>query len=233
MFRLTEIDVPKELEDWLLLLADARANRSLVSVIESYAEWLRETPEIDLHSTGEFLFAASLHLASMSGIEVLDGEEAAILDGEGEWPRQRLRDSDPFVLVAQRLNERKDLESWPSAARIDTFAHRVLPRSPGVFAKVWLDMLERSGPALQRVAAPAFVRVEVTISQLVRALRAGTRLNLRHVLRHASRGEAVIHFLAVLELVRQKLVKVEQLVLFDDIVMMGLERDRETASRAG
>jgi chromatin segregation and condensation protein Rec8/ScpA/Scc1 (kleisin family) len=95
-------------------------------------------------------------------------------------------------------------------------------------------MQKRSGKAVRRVAAPAFVRLEVAVSTIIRHLRSGRPVRLGRLLRGATRQDAVMHFLAVLELVRRRQATAEQPDLFADIMIeRSQQAGEDVASRAG
>lgn len=107
------------------------------------------------------------------------------------------------------------------------------PRPAALLRRALEDMRDREGRTGARAVVPAFVRLETVVGRLVGRLKRGTRVSLGHVLRGARRRDAVMHFLAALELVRQEHAVAIQETLFGDITLQRAEDASGRARRAG
>jgi chromatin segregation and condensation protein Rec8/ScpA/Scc1 (kleisin family) len=85
----------------------------------------------------------------------------------------------------------------------------------------------------KRVAVHSFVRLEATVSALIRRLHSGAKISLHLLLHGATKEDAVVHFVAVLELVRRRQAEATQTDLFGDITVEFRERAKAASARAG
>jgi chromatin segregation and condensation protein Rec8/ScpA/Scc1 (kleisin family) len=192
------------------------------------------TRSIDLEEVGEFLQLTS-KLILLKSEHLLPHETAEVQDEEiAERVRPALMDRADIAVGASYLAERHGQESFAPLPHPYTVERPVEPRPASLLSRTWEQMQKRSGDAVLRVAAPAFLRLEVAVSTIIRNLRSGRSVRLGLLLRHASRQDAVMHFLAVLELVRRRQATAEQQGLFEDIVIERAEPvEDDLASRAG
>jgi chromatin segregation and condensation protein Rec8/ScpA/Scc1 (kleisin family) len=78
-----------------------------------------------------------------------------------------------------------------------------------------------------------FVRLEQAVTSVMRRVAAGSTVSLRSMVHGGNRTDAVMHFLAVLELVRRRRIEVTQVSIEDDILVRQVHDAAEADSRAG
>lgn len=218
-----------------LLLSELERGRrpveevSVSAISAQFRDWLRQSEEVDLLAAGELL-AAGARLASLKSAVLL----AAPVENEPEEVQPELAEADPFPAQAgARLNDLQGSESFPVVVSPRLIERRVEPRSPRLLAAALLDVRRRQAEGRTRLSLPAFVRLEVAVSSLIRRLKAGGRVSLKRLLRGSTRQDAVVHFLAVLDLVRRRHAVAAQPTLFDDISLEWVEPAANADSRVG
>lgn len=205
---------------------------SLTPVARQYADYLEHAGAVDLEAAGHFLRASSWLLLQKSQLLFPRPEEEAEpeahpLSVSALIGRQALSAAS---LGLRRLEGR---ESFSSPPRSDIVERRSGPRSSRPLLQAWSDLQRRQNDVQVSVAAPAFARLETALSGLLRRIRAGRSLSLHKLLRRTNRHDAVVHFLAVLELLRRRQASAYQGGLFADIVIERVDDGVEGASRAG
>lgn len=203
---------------------------SLAEVTAQFLHFLEQDADLDLQVTGDFVASSARLMALKSAFLVVEPEEeeearpvAAV-----DYPLQRsLRSSAAWLLDAASD------ESFAKRDRTNPIGRPVIGRSPAALPRVWRDMLSRTGERARVVALPGFVRLEVALSRLMRSLRSGACLPFSAVVQGTRREDLVVHFLAMLELVRRSQVTAQQRGLFDEIHLKRLHDSAERASRAG
>lgn len=207
---------------------------ALSRMTATYLDSLGCRDAINLDEVGEFLqLAAGLMLLKSEGLLPHDPGNTCH-EETGDRPRPILLDRVDIVAGASYLGKRFGQESFAPFPHAYTVERPVEPRPSSLLSRTWEQMQKRSGEVILRVAAPAFVRLEVAVSTIIRNLRSGRSVRLNRLLRGASRQDAVMHFLAVLELIRRRQATADQPGLFADIVIERAQRAGEdVASRAG
>ncbi|HZU12037.1 MAG TPA: segregation/condensation protein A [Chloroflexota bacterium] len=170
---------------------------------------------LDLEQTGEVLVTAARLLLLKSGLLL------AVPDDAPEESAPAVERADPVELraTARRLAERQGQESLPAPGRLDLVNPRVEPRSAGLLTRAWDALVAREVGKVVHASVPGFVRLEAAISRLLGGLRVGRRLVLREAMQGATRREAVMLFLAALELNRRGQAEIQQDRLFGDVVL--------------
>lgn len=203
----------------------------LADMTRQFLAHMTEAEHLNLLLAGE-LMAASARLMVMKSSHLLvqpdDEDEDATTDSEFD-PRARRQ----FADAIDSLSSREGRESFLPFAPPVEMERRPEPRSPHLLARAWSEMSGRATAPERRVAVPSFVRLETAVSRLIRALRSRRRLVFGHVIRASNRNDTVVHFMAMLELVRQRRVEVEQDDLFADITMHWIADHAESSSRLG
>jgi segregation and condensation protein A len=195
--------------DLLLALIEKRKllinDISLANVADDFIHYVEQHPEFPLSQTANFVLVGStlLLIKSKSLLPVLtltEEEQDSIEDLE-----HRLKQLEVYKRIAAELNTAMD---------------RVLRGLPSEKVPVPEAIVER------------VMSLEEMIDQLAERVNSSIRTSFREF--SQSRGEAKVHvvvsFLAMLELVKQGLVRVEQESQFGDIVM---ENDQVGVPRYG
>ena len=203
------------------------ADLALAEITAQYAAHIARAEPVDLERAGDFLCAAA-HLMLVKSKLLLPDVAAVPERAEhpaatgSPWQRAALQQA------AQALVAQNSGESLPSPGRVPSL-QRAEARPVGPLKRAW-GAMQRRGEL--HLAPPAFIRLEAALSSLIRYLRTGVRLSLEHLLRSASRPEAAMHFLAVLELVRRGEAVAEQCELFGDITLVQVRSDGAIRTRA-
>lgn len=202
---------------------------SVAAISAQFRDWLAERDDVDLLAAGELLQAGarlaalkSTHLLVSPVLEAAEDDEPAALAAIDPLPAH----------VAVWLSQRQG-GTFAPAGPADCIPRRVAPRSPLLLLSVLKDIEQRQTRLTSRISVPAFLRLEVAVSSLIRRLKAGATVSLHRLLRDGSRQDAVVHFLAVLDLVRRRQAAVSQSAMFEDITVEWMEAAVGAESRAG
>jgi segregation and condensation protein A len=195
-------------------------------ITEQYLEYLRLMKVLNLDIAGEYLLMAStlLHIKSKMLLPTASEEE----EEEGEDPRTELIRK---LLEYQRYkNAAGELESRPMLER-DVFIRLALTDNGEVREEERIDvslfqLLDAFRQLLERAKPEAFhevvlerISVEEKVQEILSLLQREKRSIAFHLLfpEQASRGLIVVTLLAILELVKMKLVRIFQPAPFETI----------------
>lgn len=195
----------------------------MVEITEQYLAVIEQMKQLDLDIAGEFLLMAATLIHIKSKLLLPVSEE--ILEEEEEDPRAELVRR---LLEYQRYKEAAEsLERLPQLGR-DQFVGHFLP--PELLADEAEDEFAVGIYQLARVfhqlltAAPAEVFHEVVreplsvadhIQLVLERLRGGARLGFHELFTaRPQRAEVVVTFLATLELVKMRMIRIEQAAEF-------------------
>jgi segregation and condensation protein A len=197
---------------------------SLSAVTEQYMRYL-EAHEVPAHELADFLLIASrlLYLKSRELLPKQGGEE----DGAGEPLAAQVRLYKLFMEKAMQLEALfapvPKMAERPKAQLPDP-AHHVLP--PGltkvVLSEAFARLLRVLEPffSMRRTALERVASVSERIQELRQALTARARMAFADLASSArSRVDVVVSFLALLELMKQRIVKTRQSGTFRDIMI--------------
>jgi segregation and condensation protein A len=222
-------------EDFLALVVQHKLAADEVPVADVTRQFLvhmNESEYLDLDRAGD-LMAVSARLMLMKSSQLLtqpdfdEGGDERVDSVFDPSPRQR------FQVAIDSLSGREGGESFtPFTAQIE-IERRFEPRSPNLLVRAWNEMIPRAGTPDRRVTVPGFVRLEVAVSGLIRAFRSTRTLVFRQLIQGCNRNDTVVHFMAMLELVRQRRLRAEQGELFSEITMHWIEDHAESSSRLG
>jgi segregation and condensation protein A len=190
-------------------------------VTEQYLEYLDLMQELNLDVASEFLVMAAtlIHIKSRM---LLPRPEASLLEDEGDDPRdvlvQRLLEHEKFKAAAELLHER---ETWRSAqwtrpdSRIEALVGEEYEPELEVdlfgLLSAFRLVLERARERPPVPLPPEQVSIETRIEQLLERLSETEACGFEDLfVDTASRGDLIVTFLALLEMIRLKLVRVFQ-----------------------
>ncbi len=206
---------------------------ALADITEQYSAYLKTVDEVDLGSAGDFLAAAARLMLLKSEVLLPRSTQQDEADDEAPALEQALADREGLRAAGRFLTERQGTESFPSTGQPELLERPVEPRPVSSLRRAWEEMGKRKVAEVIRVATPSFVRLEVALSRLIRDLKSGTRLSLHRLLRGSNRNDVVIHFIAVLELIRRRQAAAAQPELFGEITLERVESDLGARFRAG
>lgn len=204
----------------------------VADVTKQFLAHMTETEHVNLQLAGE-LMAASARLMVMKSAHLLsrpdDQEDEDTIDHRPFDPAQRQR----YGEALGSLSLLEGRESFLPFAPPIEIERKSAPRSSDLLVRAWKELHTRTTTPERRLTVPGFVRLEAAVSGLIRALRNGSRVAFRQLVRGGSRNDTVMHFLAVLELVRQQRLHTEQDDLFADITLQWVSDSAESSSRLG
>lgn len=212
----------------LLDLIEARkmpvSEVSLIQVTDAYLSYIEQLPELPLGETAQFILVAStlLVIKSRSLLPTLDLTEEE--KESVEELERRLKRLKMFRDAARLLRS-----VWGTSPLL--LAHRA-PEKPPVFSPAETS-IPKLHAALQRVIATIpkperraetsvapVLALEDVIVRLRTRLTSTFRTRFSDVVKNASdKGEVIVYFLAMLELVRNGSASVTQNKLFEDITI--------------
>jgi segregation and condensation protein A len=213
---------------------------SLLAVFDQFMEFTRDLGASSLETSAEFaVIAGRLSLLKSRALlprptKPFDDEDA------GDLVRQ-LEEYQVFKQAAAALAgslqrdevsfERGNSAPWPSAHRL-----QLLPQPPLVLARAVDRWFTRKSPASVPVPAPRTISLRDMIARFVSILDRTPRLSFARLCATCShRQEVVVAFLAVLTLLRRRMVEADQRDLFGPISVTRATviASRMDASRAG
>jgi segregation and condensation protein A len=195
----------------------------LASLTDGYLHALAQEPTPDPVEMSEFLWMLS-RLLLLKSIRLLPGEEPdpeeVELLGWEEDVRQRLQEYRQYKEVARELMERAAGEptAFPSPARLVEVEGQEAPLEVGILVNAFKDLLGRVPPRPVTVTGRAWTtgqKIELLTGRLLR----GPLELVELILECEDRLEAVVTFVALLELLRQGRVAVRQREAFGQIVV--------------
>ncbi len=192
----------------------------IVVITEQYLEYLNLMEELDLDIAGDFLVMAAtlIHIKSRMLVPRLETEDEA----EEEDPRdglvRRLLEHQKFKAAAELLHERETVRSaqWTRPdGRVEEIAWEPFERELEVdlfsLLRAFESVLARTR-ARQSFAVPGpRVSVETRIKQLLDRLSETNACGFEDLFaEHDTRSDLITTFLALLEMIRLKLIRVFQ-----------------------
>ncbi len=187
---------------------------SLAGLTEAYLAEIAGLEELDPVEMAEFLWLAA-RLLLLKSIRLLPGEEPedeeADLLGWEEDVRGRLLEYRAYKEMAERLMERvaADEPSYPAPARPVEAGGQEEPLQVAALLRAFQSVLARVPPRPLVYAGTAWT-VEDKLEFLERRVHHGPFDLVEVILACADRVEAVVTFVALLELLRRSLVRVRQ-----------------------
>lgn len=235
LFRVEKFEGPLDL---LLQLVEQEkldiSEISLAAVAEQYVERLQANKgQIPPEELADFLVIAA-KLVYLKSRLLMPSLEDAELD-EGPDLATQLRQYQQFMEAAKWVNDR-----W-NEARISYQRDRSKPMrslepqfSPpkdvtvDLMKQLMERVIQRLTPVvkLPQAAVRRIIRIQDKIADFARRLRSEAKLTFSDFVQKKDRQERLVSFLALLELVKQRVVNVEQEGTFEDIEIAANDLDR-------
>lgn len=230
------------LETLLDLIESRKLAVSLVSlseVCDAYLAYVEKLPELPISETSQFVLVASTLLLiksrSLLPVDLSDEEELSIEELE-----RRLKHLARVREVAKLVKKQWGKEALSLERRVPemeslTGSHKLFaPREASVqtilaAVQKLIRTLPKPEAMIEATVAP-ILKLEDVIVSLKNRLTGAVRTRWSEVTKGASRHDMIVHFLAILELVRGGSVSVSQEKLFSDIL---LETDDVGAPKYG
>jgi segregation and condensation protein A len=218
--------------DLLLQLIEGReldiTKVSLAAVTDQYLEYIGTLEELEAEKLADFLVIAAKLILIKSRMLLPQPPEVPHEDEEedvGDELVRRLIEYRRFRIAAQGLKAREE-QGLRAYARLLPLPE--LERSfrlEGVTLDALLEavqqaMLAQPAPSADEVVTPLHISLPEKIAQLEGLAAEQRRFSLNRLLRQAtSRMEIVVIFLALLQLIKRRIVLVEQQELFGEIMV--------------
>ena len=187
---------------------------SLARVTDAYLVEIAQRDVPDPHEMAEFLWIAA-RLLLLKSIRLLPGEapadEEADLLGWEEDVRQRLEEYRAYKAMAHDLMERAEQETFafPAPARPTEAAGQEEPLEVDILVAAFNSVLARIPPRPVVVTGRTWT-LEEKLELITRRILHGPIELLELILESEDRLEAVVTFVAVLELLRRSAITVRQ-----------------------
>jgi segregation and condensation protein A len=200
----------------------------LATLTDAYLAAIAALHSPDPVEMAEFLWTLS-RLLLLKSFRLLPGEEPGEeeveLLGWEEDVRRRLEEYRQYKLVAQELMERAASESYafPSPARAVDVEGQEAPLEVELLVNAFKDLLSRVPPRPVTVTGRSWTTEQKVEALTGRLLRDAVNL-VDLILECEDRLEAVVTFVALLELLRQGRVTVRQKEAFGDIMVAWIQR---------
>lgn len=197
---------------------------SLAAVAEQFVQYVNEAAQIPLEEMADFLVVAAklMYLKSKFLLPTLQDAELE----EGPDLETQLRRYRAFVEAAQRIGvlwnagQRSYARERPTVQRRDVQFLPPVDVTPDVLSQALHRVIHRLEPlrSLPQAAVGRVVTIQEKIRGLLERIRSAARTTFHEFVGgRQDRSEMVVSFLALLELVKQRFVRVAQTDLFHDI----------------
>ena len=212
---------------------------SLARITQQYLDYMAALEKLRPDDIAEFLVMAArlLYIKSVALLPrpELDDEEEE--EDPGEALARQLREYKRFKEKAAFLQdlEARGLRTYVRLAPPPTLEKRLDASGLNVDALLdaLYDVLEEMNPPEPPVhtMAPLEISIDDKLEELGKRVKAGKTFRFKQILRQAhSRTEIIVTFLAVLELIKQRQVRVTQTSPFDDILVEPIPHHTQEAS---
>ncbi len=214
------------LEALLNLIEDRKLSISQVSlanVTDAYVAYVEQLPEMPLGETSQFILVASTLLLIKSRtllptLSLTEDERESVEELERRLARYAL-----IRKAAKSLRREWGTrplllpERAPSTPRIFVPGEASVANISGAIRRL-LSFLPQPEKIIEASIAPV-VALEDVIKNLKTRLNTAFRATFRELTRSGTRHDVIVHFLAVLELVRAGSASATQEALFEDILI--------------
>ncbi len=235
VFRVDQFEGPLDL---LLQLVEKEeldiTEISLAKVAEQYVEHLNANKgKIPAEELADFLVIAAKLVFMKSRLLIPSLEEEGIEEGPDLATQLRLYQQ--FVDAARKIEKQWNLGlvSYARERRAIRSLVKTFAPPPGVTLDVLREAMDRVIARLAPIvrlpeaAVRRIVTIQEKIADLANRLRTKTKMTFSHFLSAAKdRQERVVSFLALLELVKQRVIKADQKDLFEEIEIAAHDLDR-------
>ena len=189
-----------------------------------YLEYINMMKLLDLNVIGEFLVMAST-LMKIKSCMLLPQEETGIGE-EIEDPRselvEQLLEYEMYKEKAKRLAEKEEVQS-----KFFTRPATEIPHSQPTFEASLFDLLtafhnvlKEKAPEIVREIEPFKFTLEEKVEEILKRLEKEDKISFSLLFKEClSKGELIVIFLALLELIKQKRVRIRQPKLFAEIAI--------------
>lgn len=195
----------------------------IAQIAGEYLEYINMMKLLDLDVIGEFLVMAAT-LMKIKSRMLLPQEEA--IEEEIEDPRSELVEQLlEYEMYKERAKTFKELEETQS--KLFTRPPAGIPASEPTFEASLFDLLtafrnvmKEKAPEIVREIVPFKITLEEKVDQILERLKKKDRISFSLLFKEClSKGELIVTFLALLELIKQRRVRIHQPKLFGEIAV--------------
>lgn len=202
---------------------------SLAEVTDAYLAYVEQLPELPLAETSQFILVASTLLliksrALLPTVDLTQGETQSIEELERRLARYALIRKSAKLLraqwaVAPLIFARRQPKPEYTGGRIASFnpGEATIPTIQTAIARL-VALLPKAAKLAEASVAPVLALEEVMHNLKERLMRS-MRTSWKDITKSASKHDLIVHFLAVLELVRHGSLSATQDKLFSDILL--------------
>ncbi|HKG23307.1 MAG TPA: segregation/condensation protein A [Blastocatellia bacterium] len=210
----------------------------IARVTQQYLDYLRAMQELDIGVAGEFLLMAATLIQIKS--QMLLPRDPAIPEDQAEDPRaelvNQLLEHQKFKAAANALHQRATIES-ATFTRGEIETDKDNPEVASTIFRlfeVFQEVLSRKRAITEIEIAREELTMAEKITEIKRLVSGGAAVSAREIFERArSRRELVLIFLAVLELVKELAIRLEQADTFGEITITRREEGPDAGGGAG
>lgn len=220
------------LETLLDLIESRKLAVSLVSlseVCDAYLAYVEKLPELPLSETSQFVLVASTLLLiksrSLLPVDLSDDEEESIEELERRLKKlAKIREASKILkrvwgkAPLQFARRAPDIAKITGMERIKFAPAEATMQAILAAARKLVNTLPKPEHIVEATVAP-ILRLEDVIAGLKERLTRAAKARWSDITKGATRHDTIVHFLAILELVRHGSVSVTQDKLFSDILI--------------
>lgn len=189
-----------------------------------YLEYINMMKLLDLNVIGEFLVMASTLMKIKSGM-LLPQEETGIGE-EIEDPRselvEQLLEYEMYKEKAKTLAEKEEAQSKLFTRPLSEISSSQATFEASLFdlLTAFHNVLKEKAPEIVREIEPFKFTLEEKVEEILKRLEKEDKISFSLLFKEClSKGELIVTFLALLELIKQKRVRIRQPKLFAEIAI--------------
>ncbi|MBU2566096.1 segregation/condensation protein A [Patescibacteria group bacterium] len=200
---------------------------SLAAVTDQFVEYMKSKPVLP-EEMADFLVVASKLIYLKSKLMLPGFEDDEMEDGPDL--ESQLRQYQMFVTAARKIDERwkMGVKSFSRKQVVVRKREVKFSPSPSINSEVLMEAMQRVISRIEpiiklpKAAIHKAVHIQERISDLVGRVRSHAKFTFKSFVKGAThKVDAIVSFLALLELIKQRFISVEQQAMFDDIHISG------------
>jgi len=215
-------------------------NIPMAEITSQYLDYLNQMKTMNLEIAGEFLVIAAT-LVLIKSKMLLPADDTLEEEDGGEDPRaelvRKLMEYQAFREAARELGFKEDERTKVYTRTIaDYYFKDLSPEDAGIdtFSANFYDLMQAFARVVQSIGKESFheifeeiISIDQKIDEMKRIFQERKQVYFTELFstRRATRNELIVTFLSVLELTKQKFIRVTQTEHFDDILLE--RRDEE------
>lgn len=238
-FHLENFEGPLDL--LLHLIKDSKIDVETVflsDVTEQFLQYMEQIDSLDMELASEFLSVACtlLEIKSKALLPKYEADENS-LDDDAEMLLRRLQEYKMIKEVSVKLKELEDVDKFYRERESGAFVDKVVFKESDLenlmssFTKLMMmtQTEEKSEKMVQRVIPKDTYTIEIQTAKLMRKLESGKKVSFFSLFdENVTKLEIVVTLLAILELMKNQKIQLNQNKVFDDIEIQLIEGEAKT-----